>query len=141
MVSVFSVLRFSNSWNLFFISSLNSCRIFGSCNLPTSIFSLIDERKVMNNKICQTHSERIKEKLRTKYTECNKKVKTATRKNMRDFMQEKQKVQLQIREWDRYTNILLFITFLSSINFQVSGVIHSLCTCLLNSSTFSLTSM
>ena len=57
----------------------------------------------MNNKICQTHSERIKEKLRTKYTECNKKVKTATRKNMRDFMQEKQKVQLQIREWDRYT--------------------------------------
>ena len=66
-------------------------------------WKLIDERKVMNNKICQTHSERIKEKLRTKYTECNKKVKTATRKNMRDFMQEKQKVQLQIREWDRYT--------------------------------------
>jgi hypothetical protein len=25
--------------NLFFISSLNSCRIFGSCNLPTSNFS------------------------------------------------------------------------------------------------------
>jgi hypothetical protein len=64
---------------------------------------LIDERKVVNNKICPTHSERIKEKLRTKYTECNKKVKTATRKNKRDFMQEKQKVQLQIREWDRYT--------------------------------------
>ena len=63
-------------------------------------WKLIDERKVVNNKICQT---RIKEKLRTKCTECNKKVKTATRKNMRDFMQEKQKVQLQIREWDRYT--------------------------------------
>ena len=39
----------------------------------------------MNNKICQTHSERIKEKPRTKYTECNKKVKTATRMNKRDF--------------------------------------------------------
>ena len=39
-------------------------------------WKLIDERKVVNNKICQTHSERIKEKLRTKYTECNKKVKT-----------------------------------------------------------------
>ena len=42
----------------------------------------------MNNKICQTHSERIKEKLRTKYTECNKKVKTATPKNKRDFMED-----------------------------------------------------
>jgi hypothetical protein len=49
---------------------------------------LIDERKVVNNKICQTHSERIKEKLRTKYTECNKKVKTTTRKNKRDFMED-----------------------------------------------------
>ncbi|VDI13991.1 Hypothetical predicted protein, partial [Mytilus galloprovincialis] len=38
--------------------------------------------------MCQTHSERIKEKLRTKYTECNKKVKTATRKNKRDFMED-----------------------------------------------------
>ena len=49
-------------------------------------WKLIDERKVVNNKICQTHSERIKEKLRTKYSECNKKVKTTTRKNKRDFM-------------------------------------------------------
>jgi len=49
---------------------------------------LIDERKVVNNKICQTHSERIKENLRTKYTECNKKVKTATRKNNTDFMED-----------------------------------------------------
>jgi len=49
---------------------------------------LIDERKEVNNKICQTHSDRIKEKLRTKYTECNKKVKTATRKNKRDFMED-----------------------------------------------------
>jgi hypothetical protein len=44
-------------------------------------WKLIDERKVVNNKICQTHSEKIKEKLRRKYTECNKKVKTVTRKN------------------------------------------------------------
>ncbi|CAG2227984.1 unnamed protein product [Mytilus edulis] len=51
-------------------------------------WKLIDERKEVNNKICQTHSERIKEKLRTKYTECNKKVKTATRKNKRDFMED-----------------------------------------------------
>jgi hypothetical protein len=49
---------------------------------------LIDERKVVNNKICQTHSERIKEKLRTKCTECNKKVKTATHKNKRDYMED-----------------------------------------------------
>jgi hypothetical protein len=32
-------------------------------------WKLIDERKVVKHKICQTHSERIKEKLRTKYTE------------------------------------------------------------------------
>ena len=51
-------------------------------------WKLIDERKEVNNKICQTHSDRIKEKLRTKYTECNKKVKTATRKNKRDFMED-----------------------------------------------------
>jgi DNA phosphorothioation-dependent restriction protein DptG len=44
-------------------------------------WKLIEERKVVNNKISQTHSEKNKEKLRTKYTECNKKVKTATRKN------------------------------------------------------------
>jgi len=49
---------------------------------------LIDERKVVNKKICQTHSERNKEKLRTKYTEYNNKVKTATRKNKRDFMED-----------------------------------------------------
>jgi hypothetical protein len=49
---------------------------------------LIDERKVMNNKICQTQFERIKEKLRIKYTECNTKVKTETRKNKRDFMED-----------------------------------------------------
>jgi hypothetical protein len=49
---------------------------------------LIDERKVMNNKICQTHFERIKEKLRIQYTECNTKVKTETRKNKRDFMED-----------------------------------------------------
>ena len=49
---------------------------------------MIDERKVVNNKICQTHYEGIKEKLRTKYTECNKKVKTTTRKNKRDFMED-----------------------------------------------------
>jgi hypothetical protein len=46
------------------------------------------KEKVVNNKICQTHSERIKEKLRTKYTECNKKVKTATCKNKMDFMED-----------------------------------------------------
>ena len=51
-------------------------------------WKLIDERKVVNKKICQTRSERIKEKLRTKYTECNKKVKTATRKNKRDLMED-----------------------------------------------------
>jgi hypothetical protein len=49
-------------------------------------WKLIDERKVVNNKICQTHSERIKEKQRTKYTECNKKVKTATHKNKGLFL-------------------------------------------------------
>jgi hypothetical protein len=42
----------------------------------------------MNNKICQTHSEGIKEKVKTKYTECNKKVKTTTRMNKRDFMED-----------------------------------------------------
>ena len=49
---------------------------------------MIDERKVVNNKICQSHSERIKEKLRTKCTECNKKVKTATHKNKRDYIKD-----------------------------------------------------
>jgi hypothetical protein len=51
-------------------------------------WKLIDERKVVINNICQTHTERIKEKLRTKYTEWNKKVKTATRKTKRDFMED-----------------------------------------------------
>lgn len=42
----------------------------------------------MNNKICQKHSGRIKEKLWTKYTECKKRVKTATLKNKRYFLED-----------------------------------------------------
>ena len=49
---------------------------------------LIDERKVVNNKIGQAHTERIKEKLKTKCSECNKKVKKATRKNKRVSMED-----------------------------------------------------
>ena len=49
---------------------------------------MIDERKVVNNKIGQAHTERIKEKLKTKCSECNKKVKTATRKNKRVSMED-----------------------------------------------------
>jgi hypothetical protein len=66
--------------SIFISRSMGASGIIASKEWITpETWKLIDERKVVNKKICQTHSERIKEKLRTKYTECNKKVKTATR--------------------------------------------------------------
>ncbi|XP_076090000.1 uncharacterized protein LOC143062030 [Mytilus galloprovincialis] len=51
-------------------------------------WKLIDERKEINNKLCQTYSERIKDKLRKEYSECNKKVKKATRSDKRKYTED-----------------------------------------------------
>ena len=49
---------------------------------------MIDERKEINNKLCQTYSEKIKDKLRKEYSECNKKVKKATRSDKRKYTED-----------------------------------------------------
>ena len=81
---------------------------------------MIDERKVVNNKICQTHSERNKEKLRTKYTECNNKVKTATRKNKRDCMEDLAREAESAPSNQRMGQIYQVTKQLSGIKAQVS---------------------
>ena len=79
----------------------------------------------MNNKICQTHSERIKEKLRTKYTECNKKVKTctATHKNKRDYIKDLAREAESTASNQRMGQIYQVTKQLSGIKAQVSMTI------------------
>ncbi|XP_063410454.1 craniofacial development protein 2-like [Mytilus trossulus] len=50
-------------------------------------WSLIDNRKELKKKICNTHSDRLKDRLRGQYSNCNKDVKKATRKDKKDFIE------------------------------------------------------
>ena len=48
-------------------------------------WKLIDKRRVLKKRVCQTQSERVKDRLREQYSECNKQVKLALRKDKKDF--------------------------------------------------------
>lgn len=52
--------------------------------ITPSTWKTIDQR----SKICSTHSERVKERLKTRYSEINKEVKKATRKDRQNFVKD-----------------------------------------------------
>ena len=47
---------------------------------------LIDKRRDLKKRVCQTESERLKSRLREQYSECNRQVKQALRKDKRDYI-------------------------------------------------------
>ncbi|XP_063442397.1 uncharacterized protein LOC134722706 [Mytilus trossulus] len=69
-------------------------------------WSLIDNRTELKKKICNTHSDRLKDRLRDQYSNCNKDVKKATRKDKKDFIEglalEAEKAASEQRMGDLY---------------------------------------
>ena len=53
----------------------------------TRYVELIEKRKDLKKKLCGTHSERLKEKLREQYSNSNKEVKKATKKDRQGFIE------------------------------------------------------
>ena len=56
--------------------------------ITPSTWKTIDERKRFKNKVCSTQSERLKDRLKVKYSEINKEVKKATRKDQQNFVED-----------------------------------------------------
>ena len=48
-------------------------------------WKLIDKRRGLKKRVCQTQSERLKGRLREQYSDCNKQVKQALRKDKKDY--------------------------------------------------------
>lgn len=69
-------------------------------------WKIIDNRKDVKLKLCNTHSERIKERLREQYSDCNKEVKKATKKERKSFIEgmarEAEKAASEQRMGDLY---------------------------------------
>ncbi|XP_061171309.1 uncharacterized protein LOC133180881 [Saccostrea echinata] len=66
----------------------------------------IDKRKDLKTKLCNTHSEGIKERLREQYSNCNRGVKKATKKDRKSFIEgmarEAEKAASEQRMGDLY---------------------------------------
>ncbi|XP_052080744.1 uncharacterized protein LOC127718727 [Mytilus californianus] len=69
-------------------------------------WNLIDNRKELKKKICNTHSDRLKDRLMGQYSNCNKEVKKATRKDKKEFIEgmalEAEKAASEQRMGDLY---------------------------------------
>ena len=49
-------------------------------------WNIIDKRTDLKTKLCNTHSERITDRLREQYSNCNRDVKKATKKDRKSFI-------------------------------------------------------
>lgn len=54
--------------------------------ITPDIWKLIDNRKELKKKMCNTHSERIKKKRRDQYSNINREVKKATKMDRKNFI-------------------------------------------------------
>lgn len=102
--NIFQVLQYygDENWEVVDEQWSKICKLFSEASRKTSGFlrqvrihkdwittdtwKIIDKRKVLKAKLCNTHSERIKERLKEQYSSCNRDVKKATKKDRKSFL-------------------------------------------------------